>query len=84
MAPGDYGRSFGLDGTTKDCIAGFPMASCSTGGLAGIVDSAQCGTYFEVGENLCEYESYKATASVYVTDGGGESGYDESSCKHCG
>lgn len=84
MDAGDYGRNFDLDGTTDDCGWGFPRASCSGAGSAGIVDNVQCTTYFEELENRCENRSYKATASVYVTDGGGESDYDETSCQSCG
>jgi hypothetical protein len=83
MDPGDYGRNFSLDGATKICGVSFPKQSCSANGSAGIVDDVDCDTYFEQLQNRCEEVSYKATASVYVTDGGGESAFHESACQYC-
>lgn len=83
MDAGDYGRNFDLDGTTKSCSFSVTHGTCGDFGTAGVDNNVFCATYFEQMKNMCSSRSYKATASVQVTDGGGESAYDESSCQSC-
>lgn len=85
MDAGDYGREFRVDGDGGECAPFSPHSSCSDFGTAGIDNTAACSEYFEVGRFICEsaVTSYKATTSVEVTDGGGESAYDETNCISC-
>lgn len=78
-APGDYGRSFKVEGKSGKCaFTFFPLSSCTDWGSAGILDNVDCDTYFE---QICnEDKTYKATTLVAVTDGGGESASDATSC----